>query len=230
MCACVRACMRVCMCTSHCLLVTCLTSNNLPILSVLALVCTVCSTKHQNCKEMRNVITCGGGRHTNGGNLLACVSMSFCSPVVPPLPSKKTLVPFIVQGATAVLRFTTTNMPYPAPLSYVWTKDGSEITEGNKYTVLDDGVLQISDFSLADEGLYLCIGSNKYSAAERSFYPKTSEIINCWCTHACVCVFWCMCWSTCVCCVRAPACICMCVHACILDLVYLCVLMGTIVL
>ena len=121
--------------------------------------------------------------------------MSFCSPVVPPLPSKKTLVPFIVQGATAVLRFTTTNMPYP-PLSCVWTKDGREITEGNKYTVLDDGVLQISDFSLADKGLYLCIESNKYSAAERSFYPKTSEIIAiagvhmhvCVCVRVCVCV------------------------------------------
>ena len=211
--ACVRACMRVCMCTSHCLLVTCLTSNNFSILSVLALVCTVCSTKHQNCKEMMNVSTCGGGRHTNGGNRSACVSMSFCSPVVPPLPSKKTLVPFIVQGATAVLRFTTTNTPYP-PLYYVWTKDGMEITEGNKYTVLDDGVLQISDFSLADEGLYLCIGSNKYSEAERSFYPKTSEII----AIAGVC----MCFLVYVL-VHTRACVRACVRVCVRACVRVCV-------
>ena len=49
------------------------------------------------------------------------------------------------------------------------------IVEGDKYTIRDEGVLEIADFSLADEGLYTCIGSNTYSQAERSFYPKTSE-------------------------------------------------------
>ncbi len=95
-------------------------------------------------------------------------------PVVPPLPTKKTLVPFIVVGATAVLRLTTTNTPYPQ-LTYEWTKDGRGIVEGVKYTIRDEGVLEIADFSLADEGLYTCIGSNTYSQAERAFYPKTSE-------------------------------------------------------
>ena len=93
-------------------------------------------------------------------------------PVV--LPTKKTLVPFVVMGATAVLRLTTANTPYPQ-LTYEWTKDGKGIVEGDKYTIRDEGVLEIADFSLADEGLYTCIGSNAYSQAERSFYPKTSE-------------------------------------------------------
>ena len=95
-------------------------------------------------------------------------------PVVPPLPTKKTLVPFIVMGATAVLRLITTNAPHPQ-LTYEWTKDGRGIVEGVKYTIRDEGVLEIADFSLADEGLYTCIGSNTYSQAERAFYPKTSE-------------------------------------------------------
>ena len=111
----------------------------------------------------------GGALHT---------SFRFCSvliPVVPPLPSKKTVVPFIVEGATALLTPTTTNTPHPQ-LTFVWTKNGERITEGEKYTVLDEsGVLQIDDFSLADEGEYRCVGSNGYSEAQRDFWPKTSE-------------------------------------------------------
>ena len=62
-------------------------------------------------------------------------------------------------NTTIIIRCPVSGVPTP---SATWQKDGVEISEGNKFTILDDNTLVIKDADLEDDAKYTCTIQNAF--------------------------------------------------------------------
>ena len=124
------------------------------------------------------------------------------------------------------MKFTIADITGAGSLTYMWRRDGQDLSEGGGVSDTTTDTLNIASVGKSDGGKYSCVVTNvagvtTTSNAVELTVRKCSCVINSACECVCVCVVCvyvqvCVCVCVCLCvCASVCVCVCKCVYVCV---------------